>query len=289
MARTLSMPLRPQMRRSRRASLRRSRHLPPLEKRLTNGKCRDVCTSLAFFAIGFSPITALAIAIIGILPLSLTALVMVLPAVVAGIGLAWAFPSSGKLALKGLIIGLIAVFLYDCMRIPFILAGIWGDFIPKISEWLLNTTQPNWLVGYTWRYLGDGGLMGVAFTVVYCQLKPRMDVRIAALGFGIAIWFCLIATLLLAPHGAEMLFKLTPITLSLSLLGHLIYGASIGIVLPLVCPEEGKRAKLWKRKTILLLPQVLTEPIDEEKTVKLPVRATWYIRSEKSGDVPGTL
>ena len=40
-------------------------------------------------------------------------------------------PNYGKLALKGLFIGLIAVFLYDCMRVPFILAGVWGDFIPK--------------------------------------------------------------------------------------------------------------------------------------------------------------
>src|SRR5207302_2164634 len=105
-----------------------------------------------YFAIGFSPITALAMATIGLLPLYVAALIIVVPSVVLGIGLAFLFPNYGKLALKGLFIGLIAVFLYDCMRVPFILAGVWGDFIPKIGSWLLNTSQPNWLVGYAWRY-----------------------------------------------------------------------------------------------------------------------------------------
>ena len=103
---------------------------------------------IAYFAIGFSPITALAVAIIGVLPLSVCTLLIVLPATLLGIGLALWFPVYGKLALKGLMIGLIAVFLYDCMRVPFILTGIWGDFIPKINMLLFNTSQPDWVVGY---------------------------------------------------------------------------------------------------------------------------------------------
>ena len=67
-----------------------------------------------------------------------------------------------------------------------------------------------------------------------------------------------------------MLFKLTLTTLSLSLLGHLIYGASLGALLPIVCREEVQRVALWERKTVPLLQQVLAEPIEEEKTVKLP-------------------
>ena len=231
--------------------------------------------SLAYFAIGFSPITALAIAIIGLLPLSTAALLMVLPSFVLGISLALLFPSYGKLALKGLVIGLIAVFLYDCMRVPFILTGIWGDFIPKIGMWLLGTSHPDWVVGYVWRYLGDGGCIGMAFTVAYCVLKPRLGSRVAALGFGIAIWLCLLGTLVLAPHGEEMLFKLTPTTLSLSLLGHLIHGAVIGMLLPAVCRAEMAHTQLWQKKTIPL-PQSAgeEEPFDEEQTIKLP-RLVW--------------
>jgi hypothetical protein len=238
----------------------------------------DVFMSVAYFVIGFSPITALAFAIIGVFPLSLSTLLIVLPATVLGVGLALWFPTYGKIALKGLMIGLIAVFLYDCMRAPFIIAGVWGDFIPKINTLLFNTTQPNWIVGYVWRYLGDGGFMGMAFTVAYCVLKPRMNIRIAALGFGLAIWVCLVVTLVVAPHGQEMLFKLTPTTLSLSLLGHLIYGISIGMLLPYVCREQVTRAEPGKATTGFS-QDVWEEPAEEEETVKLPpllrVRPAW--------------
>jgi len=224
---------------------------------------------IAYFAIGFSPITALAIAIIGILPLSVSTLLIVLPATLLGIGLALRFPVYGKLALKGLLIGLIAVFLYDCMRVPFILTGVWGDFIPKINMLLFNTSQPNWVVGYIWRYMGDGGYMGMAFTVAYCALKPRVDSRIAGVGFGLAIWVCLLGTLLLAPHGQEMLFKLTLTTLSLSLLGHLIYGISLGMLLSYVLREKmaGTEPGIAAIDRSL---DVLEVPAGEEETVKLP-------------------
>src|SRR6516164_4037643 len=140
-----------------------------------NEKHLALYMSAAYFAIGFSPITALALAIIGVLPLSAGTLLIVLPATLLGISLTLWFPAYAKLALKGLLAGLIAVFLYDCMRVPFILSGIWGDFIPKINELLFNTSQPNWMVGYIWRYVGDGGFMGMAFIVAYCTLRPRVD------------------------------------------------------------------------------------------------------------------
>ena len=224
---------------------------------------------IAYFVIGFSPITALAIAIIGVLPLSVGTLLIVLPATLLGIGLALWFPAYGKLALKGLLIGLIAVFLYDCMRVPFILTGVWGDFIPKINMLLFNTSQPNWVVGYIWRYVGDGGYMGMAFTVAYCVLKPRVDSRIAGVGFGLAIWVCLLGTLVLAPHGQEILFKLTLTTLSLSLLGHLIYGIALGMLLPYVLREKMAGIEHGIAAIDRSL-DVLKVPIDEEETVKLP-------------------
>ncbi len=233
------------------------------------GKYFALFMGVAYFAIGFSPITALAIAIIGILPLSVSTLLIVLPATLLGIGLALWFPGYRKLALKGLMIGLIAVFLYDCMRVPFILTGIWGDFIPKINMLLFNTSQPNWVVGYIWRYVGDGGYMGMAFTVAYCILKPRVDSRIAGVGFGLAIWVCLLGTLILAPHGQEILFKLTLTTLSLSLLGHLIYGISLGMLLPYVLRE--KMAGTEPGGAIIdRFLDVLEVPAVEEETVKLP-------------------
>ena len=233
------------------------------------GKYFALFMGIAYFAIGFSPITALAIAIIGILPLSVSTLLIVLPATLLGIGLALWFPGYRKLALKGLMIGLIAVFLYDCMRVPFILTGIWGDFIPKINMLLFNTSQPDWIVGYIWRYVGDGGYMGMAFTVAYCVLKPRVDSRIAGVVFGLAIWVCLLGTLVLAPHGQEMLFKLSLTTLSLSLLGHLIYGISLGMLLPYVLREKVAETEPGIVAIDRFL-DVLEVPAVEEETVKLP-------------------
>jgi len=198
--------------------------------------------SIAYFAIGFSPITALALAIMGLIPLGISTLLFVVPSTVVGIGLALWFPHYGKLAFKGLLIGLVAVFLYDCMRVPFILSGAWGDFIPNINMWLFNTSEPDWVVGYIWRYVGDGGFMGMAFTVAYCVLQPRMGCRAAALAFGVGIWICLVLTLVLAPHGEEMLFALTPTTVSLSLLGHIIYGVVIGLLVPYVYGKDSESA-----------------------------------------------
>ena len=111
--------------------------------------------------------------------------------------------------------------------------------------------------------------MGMAFTVAYGALKPRVGVRTAALGFGIAIWLCLLATLILAPHGEAMLFKLTLTTLSLSFLGHLIYGASIGMLLPSVCRDEVIETERWKQQTGTLPQDFLEEPIWEKKTITL--------------------
>jgi hypothetical protein len=186
--------------------------------------------SLIFFAIGFSAITALAIAIIGWLPLDIAAYVFVWPSLITWLVVGFLYPEYGKLALKGFIIGLLACLFYDCMRFAAIGLGLWRDFIPGIGMLLLHTNKPDWVIGYIWRYVGDGGFMSVAFVMGYRLLQPKLDVRTAALLFGIVIWLCLIGTILMVPRGR--LFPLTPMTFSLSLLGHVIYGLSIGFLYP---------------------------------------------------------
>jgi hypothetical protein len=187
--------------------------------------------SAAYFAIGFAPITALAISLLGWLPLSICAPLMLGPAAAIGLLLGVIFPCYGWLALKGFGIGVVAVACYDGLRLPFILLGIWGDFIPNIGKWLLASPQPNWWVGYLYRYVGDGGGMGMAFVVAYSLLQPRMRCWLAATGFGIGVWGCLLVTLMLAPDGQELMFRLTPVSFTLSLLGHVVYGATIGAML----------------------------------------------------------
>ena len=199
---------------------------------------QHIYISLVFFAVGFSAITALAIAIVGWLPLDIAAYVLVWPSLIVWLVLGILYPNYGKLALKGFVIGLLACLFYDCMRFVTIELGLWGDFIPRISMLLFHTDKPDWVIGYIWRYIGDGGFMGVAFVVGYRLWKPKLDVRVAALSFGMVIWVCLVATILLAPQGTETLFPLTPVTLSLSLLGHVIYGLSIGLLYPVFIRES---------------------------------------------------
>jgi hypothetical protein len=182
----------------------------------------------ACFAVGFAPITSLAGAIIGVWTLPESTLLFVLPAMTAAIAAGIYFPRIGRLVLTGFAFGVVSVLLYDAFRVPLVFFGAWGDFIPKIGGWLLGTNERNALVGYLWRYIGNGGGMGLAFTAVYSLLRPRIDARAAGVLYGIGVWLCLLGTLFIAPRGAEMLFKLTPLSFAASLIGHLIYGAVLG-------------------------------------------------------------
>src|SRR5436305_5660252 len=204
--------------------------MPGLNRPCMSLRLQRVFMILIFFAVGFSAITALSIAIFGWLSLDIAAYLLVWPSLVVWLIVGVLYPEYGKLALRGFIIGVFACFFYDCMRFASIGLGLWADFIPRIGMWLFHTDKPDWVVGYLWRYIGDGGFMGTAFVVSYRLLKPKVDIVVAAVLFGIAIWVCLVATVLLAPHGKDMLFTLTPITFSLSLLGHIIYGFSIGLL-----------------------------------------------------------
>jgi hypothetical protein len=212
---------------------------------------------LFYFAAGMAPIGALSLSIFGVWTLPTGTLVLVMPAIVSSLLIGMLYPVYGRLALKGFCFGVIAVTLYDCTRVPFIVTGIWGDFIPKIGGWLLSRPEPHWALGYLWRYIGNGGGMGIAFTVPYTlwlahdqqlhssngqrlHLKvtnPRRTITIAT-SYGVGIWCCLLITLLLSTHGQEMLFRLTPLSFVLSLMGHLVFGAVLGILIADQRPEQ---------------------------------------------------
>jgi hypothetical protein len=188
--------------------------------------------ALAYAAVGFSPILALALAIGSVCGLPLSATVLVGSACIGAVFLVRRFPESRQPALEGFCAGLLAVFGYDLARWLTIAAGWWGDFIPSIGGWLLGTQQPDIVVGYAYRWLGDGGGMGMAFVVAVRLVAPTLGGRTnLALGFayGVAIWVCLIVTLLISPDGQHLLFPLTLVTLALSLGGHLIYGGLLGV------------------------------------------------------------
>ena len=191
------------------------------------------------FGIGFAPITALALSLMGILTLPVASLLLVIPALGIAVGLSCYQPRYGRLMVRGHVMGLIAVTCYDGVRIPFIMAGWMDDFIPKIGGMLVGDGNPHPILGYLWRYLGNGGGMGMAFVCAFTLLKQllperqqaRITPRVAnhiAVGFGCFVWACLIITLMISPNGEEMMFVITPFSLLLSWIGHVVFGYTLG-------------------------------------------------------------
>ncbi len=183
--------------------------------------------------LGFVPISCLSLALIGVVPLYVSAPLLVLPATMLALALGLALPGLGRQALGGLVAGMGATLVYDLLRLIFVLTGIWSDFIPQIGAMLHASPALPW--GYLWRYLYDGGAMGMTFA-----LLPWRDL-ISGLLYGLAICACLFATLLLAPLS---LFPLNLSTIIGALLGHLIYGSTLAWLLQ----TQSVRLHAWSGK-----------------------------------------
>ena len=219
--------------------------LPPLH---------DGMAATMIFGIGFAPIAALALSLMEIVTLPFATLILVIPALVIALGLSCYQPRYGRLMLHGYVMGIIAVTCYDCVRIPFIMVRWMDDFIPKIGGMLLGDGEHHLVLGYLWRYLGNGGGMGMAFVCAFALLKqcltehqqaritPRVTKHIA-LGFGCFVWACLIVTLKISPLGEEVMFVITPTSLLLSLIGHLVFGYALGcLVNPFILSDSHRRS-----------------------------------------------
>jgi hypothetical protein len=188
------------------------------------------------FAAGAAPVLAIPVQVFGLLPLTVTRWFVL--ALAAAAALLMTRPGGhSRWARRGLVAGMLAVTAYDAVRMPMASMGWWPDFIPRLGGWVLGTDAPNAAVGYTWRYLGDGGGMGLAFfvtcgllTAVRPALVSRHPVALSV-GYGVFVWTGLVGTIALSTEGASMLFALTPTSLVLSLVGHLTYGAGLGVCL----------------------------------------------------------
>lgn len=199
----------------------------------------DGVMAAVMFGIGFAPITALALSLMEICTLPFATLALVVPALAMALGWGCCRPNLGRLMGRGFLMGIASVACYDGVRIPFIVAGWLDDFIPRIGIMLVGEGHHHATVGYLWRYLGNGGGMGMAFVAAFTLLQPHLfppqPARVAprvtkqvAVGFGVGVWACLIATLRIAPRGEEVMFVITPLTLLLSLIGHLVFGYTLG-------------------------------------------------------------
>lgn len=199
----------------------------------------DSVVATVMFGIGFAPITALALSLMEICTLPIATLALVVPALAMALGWGFFRPGLGRLMGRGFLMGLASVACYDGVRIPFVAAGWLDDFIPRIGIMLVGEGHHHATVGYLWRYLGNGGGMGMAFVAAFTLLQPRLSsfqqaripprvTKQIAVGFGVSVWACLIATLRIAPRGEEIMFVITPLTLLLSLIGHLVFGYTLG-------------------------------------------------------------
>lgn len=181
-----------------------------------------------FAGLGLVPIGCLCLALFGLLPLATGTVWLVSPALALACLFGLSHSRLGRRALRGLIGGILATALYDCVRFPLILAGVWGDFIPTIGRMLFNDPSASPLWGYAWRYLLNGGAMGITFALApWPRSKSAFRAIAAGLIYGLSICGGLFVTLWLAPGAQALLFKLTWPTALAAIIGHALYGIAL--------------------------------------------------------------
>jgi hypothetical protein len=190
---------------------------------------RFISLQQAIFAgLGLVPIGCLCLALFGVLPLGTGTIWLVGPALVLVCLLRLSHPQLGRRALRGLIGGILATALYDCVRFPLILASVWSDFIPTIGRMVFNDAAASPLWGYAWRYLLNGGAMGMTFALApWPRSRSAFHALSAGLVYGLCICGGLFVTLWLAPGAQALLFHLTWSTALAALLGHALYGIAL--------------------------------------------------------------
>ena len=185
------------------------------------------------------PLLAISAHVFGLITMNWSAALLVVPLATAIVALTVFAPHpEERVILHGFVWGMVACALYDVFRLDTVyMLGWWADFIPTMGTWIIgdgaSRTAGAW-VGYLWRYLGDGGGIGVTFFVGAAFLglhrRPPKQVVGAAVAFAVfPVWAGLIATVWLAPRGQSMMFPLTAVTVTLSLIGHLIFGLIMGL------------------------------------------------------------
>ncbi|MFF0269918.1 hypothetical protein [Kribbella sp. NPDC004536] len=193
--------------------------------------------SPVLLVVGALPVSSIPLHVSGLLDLRDLAVFAVVPAVLVVAFLLSRRTPETRWALRGLLAGLVAVAAYDCLRLPLVWLGVMPDFIPRLGGWVSGQPGRNALLGYLWRYAGDGGGIGMAyftFCGVIRRFRPGLvDARPLVLStlYGVGIWSGLLITAVALPRGQEMMFEVTPSRLVATLAGHLVYGLILGLFL----------------------------------------------------------
>ena len=200
---------------------------PPTGGRLPDigfDQITDIGARLACAACGATPILCLSTAYAGFAPLKTLLIVIVIPAYAAILVLGKLLPDVGRGAFVGFVAGIVAVLVYDVMRLALSYSQGGADPIPHIGEVLLGHEAP-WWIGYAWRTFGNGAGLGVVYGVL-CPRKwwgPK-----TALAYATCIGLGMLLVLWLFPQAQTQLFKLTWQTAVNSALGHGTYGLTLG-------------------------------------------------------------
>jgi hypothetical protein len=227
-------PARPLSRTARRAAAEDAKLLAAIRVLLSNPSLFPRAFYLAF---GFAAITSLGVALTGAVPLPYEFHYVVIPAYVVMTLLGLRYPAWGKRALIGLVAGMIATGVYDILRIGLMFAGLWGDPIPSIGRLALDNPDTQWYWGYVWRFVGNGGGMGIAFAML-----PWRGVKLG-IAYGSAVCLGLVGLLYFWPVSQQHFFALTPLTAAGGMAGHWVYGAVLGWLTARWLPPVGRRRR----------------------------------------------
>jgi hypothetical protein len=182
-------------------------------------------TQLFFLCYGFVPILSLSLALQDIAPLHVTAPVAVIPSTCLALLLGIRRPEWGRRALAGLLSGIVAVALYDVVRLSFVFSGTMPDPMPNIGRMAFGDPNAAWFWGYLWRFVWNGGALGIAFAML-----PLRGAR-AGIGFGLFVCGCLFVTLSASPIAQARFLTLHARNIAIALTGHVVYGAALGTML----------------------------------------------------------
>lgn len=175
---------------------------------------------LPLVAVGMLPVTLIGLSAFGV-ELRLLALLVLAPAVACLLVRMVADPDTRRLVGRAVAAGLVATALYDLSRGSFLWLGLMHhDPIPHIGHDL--GLEPAWLVGYGWRYLGNGTGLALAFLA--------LGLRGTKVGILYGLFVCsnLLLLLLVSPYGEQVLWELNATSIVMLTLGHAIFGAVVG-------------------------------------------------------------
>ena len=197
----------------------------------------DIARVLLVLALASMPILGISVDVFGLVSQSTTSVAVIVLSPMVGAIVTFAPHRIDMIVGRGLIAGMVACIVYDGARLFAVhVLGLMGDFIPVMGSWVTGEpdTTGSAAVGYVWRYIGDGGGLGVAFFVVAFALGidrwKNVYAVLACVAFAVfPTWAGLMATVALASRGEEMMFPLNIATVTITLVGHLIFGLVLGL------------------------------------------------------------